>query len=55
MTDMSCDRNVVLNDYIDMNKLQDVTYTYQGSSGRLSNKYYRVGNDYFDVATDDIG
>jgi hypothetical protein len=44
MTDISCDWNVLLNDYLDMTSLINKTYLYYGSAARMSNKYYRDSN-----------
>ena len=41
MSDMSCDRNVILDDLIDMEAVSGKTHLWYGSAGRLSNRYHR--------------
>lgn len=38
MSDLSCDRQVILNDHLDEGALDEL-YVYTGAAGRIANKY----------------
>ena len=44
MTDLSCEKQVRLNDYVPDEELKDL-YVYEGGAGRVSNKYAFVSPD----------
>ena len=53
MSDISCDRNVILQDYLG-DILSDVC-VYQGAAARISNKYTCANYDYKPVPEDEQG
>ena len=52
---MSCDRTVLIGDILGAEVSNKKTYTYTGAAPRVSNKYYRSGNDYYHLQPEEQG
>ena len=51
MSDLSCDRQVILNEHLQEGTL-DRVYVYPGAAGRISNRYTYEDGTYIDIPKD---
>ena len=52
MSDLSCDRQVILNDYLDEGALDNL-YVYTGAAGRIANKYTYEDGAHVEILEDE--
>ena len=52
MSDLSCDRQVILNDYLDEGALDEL-YVYSGAAGRIANKYTYEDGVHVEIPEDE--
>ena len=54
MSDISCDRTVIMADYLSPEVLSN-TFQYTGPVGRVATQYRRQGHDYIHISPEDQG
>ena len=52
MSDLSCDRQVLLNDHLEGDALQEL-YVYTGAAGRIANKYTYESGAHVEIPEDE--